>query len=72
MYNLEYLIKKFSNHHDQYIKENKKIITDFIENNPGIPLPKYMTDEFSFPLAMASICSEVLKIKEEKDGKDTR
>ena len=63
MYKLQYLIDKFRDHDKRAQEQNKRLIKQFMENSPGQPLPEHFMDDFSLPMALASICSELLAIK---------
>lgn len=62
-YTLEFLKEKFIQHGKETKINNEKFIKDFEENNPGEPLPNYMTEDFNFPDALACICDEILRLK---------
>ncbi len=62
-YTLEELIATFLDHHEKWEMRNKELIKEWKENNPGEEIPIYLKGDFSLPLAMASICKEVLNLK---------
>lgn len=64
MYDLENLIKKFIEHGKILDQNQKELIDSFVKNNPGQPLSDYLKDDFNLPLALVSICSELLALKE--------
>ncbi len=63
MYELNELFATFIDHSQKAEQFNKKLITDFLENNPDSELPDHFKDDFSLPMALASICHEILMIK---------
>lgn len=63
MYELEDLFHIFSKHIEPSERQREQNIKSYQENNPGEELPGHMKDEFNFPKAMATICSEILKLK---------
>lgn len=63
MYKLDWLIDKFLDHAEKHKKSNKRLISEFIENNPNEPLPDYFKDDFNLCTALATICSEIVQIK---------
>jgi hypothetical protein len=67
MYDLETLIETFKKHAVLAEENNKEIIKSFQENHPGEPLPGHMKDDFSICKALISICSEILKLKNNKN-----
>ena len=62
-YSIEELHKTFIKHAKRSKKLNKKLIQEFIENNPGEPIPDPFNDDFSLPYALAAICEELLLIR---------
>lgn len=60
---LEDLIKTFHDHHERFIKSQKDLRKMFEENSPGKPIPDDMTDDFSLPLALATLCNAVLELQ---------
>jgi hypothetical protein len=66
MYTLEYLIEKFLEHEKRAEQTQKELIAQFIENNPGEPLPEWFKDDFNLPGALSSVCAEVLALKHAK------
>lgn len=66
LYELEYLIEKFGEHGKITAQNQTDLIDSFIRFNPGQPLPNHVTDNFNMPLALASICSELLALKEKQ------
>ena len=63
MYELNDLFERFTQHSKKNKKFNKKLIQDFLENNPGVELPDHFKDDFDLPMALASICHELLLLK---------
>lgn len=63
MYSIEELEKTFKLHHKRSKELNKKLIKEFKKNNPGEPIPDPFNDDFSLPEALASMCSEIIKVK---------
>ena len=64
MYEIEELIKTFGKHYVEGQKINAECIERHKEYNPGEPLPEFLTQEFSFPLALQAMCREIAKLKE--------
>lgn len=64
-YSLDDLKITFLLHHERSKKLNKKLIKDFQENNPGEPIPDPFNDDFSLPKALAAMCDEILRLKNE-------
>lgn len=62
-YQLENLIVKFIDHANKADKSQSVLIAQFIENNPNEPLPEWFKDDFNLPMALCSICSELLNLK---------
>lgn len=62
MYELEELIAQFNEHAKQAEKSGLEWIKSFLDNNPGQPLPDHLTEEFSLPKALVSICEEIEKL----------
>jgi hypothetical protein len=62
MYELQEMIKAFTKHAEQADKNQKEWIKSFQDNNPGVPMPDHLTDDFSLPKALASICVEIDKL----------
>lgn len=62
-YSIEELEQTFRIHHIRSEKLNIDLIKKFKENNPGKPVPDPFNDDFSLPLALSAICSEILKLK---------
>jgi hypothetical protein len=63
MYELHDLLDKFTEHGKKFELNQKEFSECFLEANPGEELPDYFKDEFNFPLAIASMCHEILMIK---------
>ncbi len=63
MYTLEEMIADFTKHAEQAEKNNQEWIKSFQNNHPGEPLPDHLKEEFNLPKALASICSEIIKLK---------
>ncbi len=68
MYTLEELEKTFQIHHERSKELNKDLIKEWQEENPGQPIPDPFADDFSLPLALACICKEIAKLKNEIGG----
>jgi hypothetical protein len=66
MYKLEYLIEVFNKHAVKTEANRQEWMKLFQENKPEEPLPEYMKDDFNLPRALASICSEILKLAKDK------
>ena len=64
MYSIEELVKTFSLHHQRSIELNKQLIEQFKENHPGEPVPDPFNDDFSLPLALKTICEEIVQLKQ--------
>ena len=65
-YDLQDLKKKFILDHERYIKEKKEHLEKQRTMIPDEEIPEWMKDEFSLPLAIATICHEILVLKEGK------
>jgi hypothetical protein len=63
MYELREMIEIFTEHAKEAEKERVRAIEEFKENNPDAKIPKWFMDKFSLPLALKSICSEILKLQ---------
>jgi hypothetical protein len=63
VYELEHLLDKFKEHAIKAEENNKRLAAEFLENNPGEPLPDHFTDDFNLCTALASICHEILMLK---------
>lgn len=72
MYEIETLLKTFRLHHERSEKLNKKLIKDFQKDNPGKPVPDPFNDDFSLPLALESICREILELKKAEHFRDIK
>jgi len=57
------LINTFQEHEIRSKENQKHQIEQFMENNPGAPLPEHMLDDFNLPKALLSICNEILTLK---------
>lgn len=64
MYSLENLKELFLEHGTQSEEEKAQNINRFLEQNPGEPLPEYMTEPFNLCFALYSICDELSKLKD--------
>ena len=62
-YTLEFLSDVFSRHAEEADKNNKRLLEQFKEMNPGEIIPDHMNDDFNLPRALASICEEIQKLK---------
>ncbi len=65
MYKLDYLRDMFLKHAEKLDKDNREIRRKFKEDSPNEALPDYLSDEFSFPMALATICHEIENIKKD-------
>lgn len=63
MYSLEKLMETFLEHGTQAEDGKAQNIKRFLEQNPGEPLPAFMTDSFNLCFALYSICDELSKMK---------
>jgi len=63
MYTIEELQKTFLIHEKKSKEMNEKMLKEHKENYPDEPIPDFYLEEFSLPAAMASICSEILSLK---------
>lgn len=71
MYKLDFLIDTFLKHAEKHDKDNREIRKRFKEDAPNEPLPEYLTDDFSLPMALATICHEIENIKRDMgQGRD--
>lgn len=66
MYRLDFLIETFSKHAEEADKNKKHQLEQFKAMNPNEPIPDYVTDDFNLPMALATICHEIQKLKEIK------
>ena len=66
MYGIEKLVQTFLYHGRRSEIENKRIIAEFLENYPDEPLPDHFKEKFNIAFALASICSQLLKLKREE------
>jgi len=66
MYKIEELVDKFVEHARTAEKNQKDLLAQFKVNNPGKPLPEHLQDDFNLPLALASMCSLLLHLKNKK------
>jgi len=64
-YKIEELIDIFSDHMVRAKKQSDDFIEKFRENNPNDPIPEIYAEDFNFPGALRSICSEILRLKSE-------
>jgi hypothetical protein len=64
MYSIDELEKTFLLHHEKHVEMNKNQIEEFKKNNPDLPLPEYMLEDFSFPAALAAICTAIRDLRE--------
>lgn len=60
---LEELIKTFTDHEKQAHKSDQERIKQFKEDYPEEPLPDHFKERFMLPMALAFMCSEILKLK---------
>lgn len=65
-YSMQEFIKIFAEHAVKGRESNVKLLKDFIENNPNEPIPEWFLDDFSLPIALKSICLEILALKRKK------
>lgn len=63
MYEIDELLRIFSKHAQLSEKQRLQNIKSFQENYPGEELPVYMKDDFNLPKAMATLCFEILQLK---------
>lgn len=63
MYSIEDLKEMFLEHGTQSEEGKAQNIKRFQEQNPGEPLPEYMTDPFNFCFALYAICDEISRLK---------
>lgn len=66
MYGLDFLIDTFTKHAEEHEKNNERMLEQFKKMNPEEPIPDHMKEEFSLPLALASICTAIQELKESK------
>lgn len=69
MYDLESMLAKFIEHGKIANQNHIEWIETFAKNNPGEPLPDHLSDPLNLPLVLASICSELLALKEKSGVK---
>ena len=69
IYTIEDLEKTFKAHAVLAEKNNKRIIKEFQENNPGKPLPEHYTDDFNIAMALSTICGAILELKKRNSEK---
>ena len=70
VYKLPDLVNKFSDHAKEFEKSRGDQKKTFLEEYPNEPLPEYFKDDFNLPLAMATICAELLRLKIQQELKD--
>lgn len=63
MYEIKDLLQIFLNHAAEHETMKEEVAIQFRKNFPDCAIPKYMKEEFSLPLALASICEAILKLK---------
>lgn len=66
-YELEEIFKTFTSHIEESDRISEECIQRFKEYNPDKPVPDHMNRDFNFPSAMACICQEIMKLKENKN-----
>lgn len=64
MYSIESLKEIFLEHGTQSEEGKAQNIKTFQEQNPGEPLPEFMTEPFNLCFALYSICDELSKIRD--------
>ncbi len=62
-YSIESLIEIFEIHSKKSKIMNEKLKEEFMENNPGTPLPNHFKDDFSIIKALKHMCEEIQKLK---------
>jgi hypothetical protein len=62
-YNLKELADTFAKHHEQWSEQQKVLIDQFKENNPGEELPEHFKDDFSLAKSLETICREIVSLK---------
>lgn len=63
---IEELEKIFSEHATKYEQQKEESLRHFQENNPGVTLPDYLQDAFNLPMALATICKELVRLKAQR------
>jgi hypothetical protein len=63
MYTLEKLVELFRKHAVQAEHMRQTSIQHFKEHSPDEPIPESFLEDFNLPLALQTICSEILKLK---------
>lgn len=63
MYEIKDLLQIFLNHAIEHEKMKEEVAIQFRKNFPDCDIPECMKEEFSLPLALASICEAILKLK---------
>ena len=63
MYKLEFLLDTFLKHAEKHAKEDADMRKRFKADSPNEPIPDYLADEFNLPMALATICYDIKKIK---------
>lgn len=69
-YSIENIRKTFLEHSEKSLKDQENQIAKFRENNPGNPLPEHFTDNFCLPLALASMCNDIIYLYEQVHKND--
>ena len=64
MYEIESLIKTFSEHAVSAEEIRRKMLEEFKINYPDEPIPDHMKDGFSLPTALCRMCEEIRNLKE--------
>lgn len=68
-YSLEELCDMFLEHAEKYLDDQKERVDNFAKNFPGEELPRNLADDFVLPLALASICYEIIQLKKSIEHK---
>lgn len=59
------LRNQFRKHHEESIKLNETLMSQFISANPGEEIPSHFTEEFSLPLALSEMIDEIMLLRQE-------
>lgn len=65
MYEMEELEKIFLEHALKVQENQDRMVEQFIEQYPDEPIPEHIIDTFSLPIALASICGEIISLRKE-------
>lgn len=70
MYDLQSLINTFEKNAILCAQENERLLKKFQEENPGEPIPEWFTSDFCINTALASMCKEILHLRDTEQRRD--